>query len=103
MDVPDADVGLIIGKGGATIHDIQGRTQASIQIPPAGNPDNPAVRTVSITCPSEAGAQEAVTMIQAILASKKTHNNNNGNYGGGGGGGGGGAQITIQVMVCMAQ
>jgi len=102
VDVPDADVGLIIGKGGATIQDIQGRTGASIQIPQTGNADNPAVRTVSVTHPSADGAEAGVAMINSILATKKTHNNNNNvsSYGTGGmGGTGAGVSQTIQVAV----
>lgn len=100
VEVPDADVGLIIGKGGSTIQDIQGRTGASIQIPPSANADNTAIRTVSITHPTDQGAQEAATMIESILASKKSHQNSYGNNGGGmAGGGGAGAQTTIQVAV----
>ncbi|CAB9500441.1 Far upstream element-binding protein 2 [Seminavis robusta] len=98
VEVPDKDVGLIIGKGGATIQDIQNRTGASIQIPQSasngGSKADEAMRTVSVTHPNETGAQEAVTMITAILASKKSANE-----GGGGGGGGGGPQTTIQVMI----
>ncbi len=45
--VPDDKVGIIIGKGGATVKDIQNRLRVKIQIPPT--PDlgsNPPVRTI---------------------------------------------------------
>lgn len=91
VEVPDADVGLIIGKGGSTIQNIQDRTGASIQIPPAANMDNSQVRTVSITHPNENGAQEAASMIASILASKQQQNEN--------GGAMVGQQVTVQVMI----
>lgn len=47
--VPDDKVGLIIGKGGVTIKDIQARTHVKIQIPQAADPGTvPPVRTCSI-------------------------------------------------------
>lgn len=73
VEVPDADVGLIIGKAGATIKSIQDLTGSSIQIPPSGNPDNPSVRTISITNPSEEGAQAAKVQIESVLKSKPSY------------------------------
>jgi far upstream element-binding protein len=72
MDVPDADVGLIIGKGGSTIKGIQESTGSQVQIPAVGNPDNPSVRTISITCPTQEGAESAKSQIQNVLNSKPT-------------------------------
>jgi far upstream element-binding protein len=68
--VPDGDVGLIIGRSGTTIRDIQDRSGANIQIPQQGDADNPTVRTVSITHPHLEGAQAAKQMIEQLLASK---------------------------------
>jgi KH domain len=45
-------VGLVIGKAGATIKGIQARTQANIQVPPQPDADNPAMRTISISASS---------------------------------------------------
>lgn len=46
--VPDDKVGIVIGRGGATIKDIQGRHNVRIQIPHAADPgSNPPMRTVS--------------------------------------------------------
>mmetsp|Transcript_9661 Transcript_9661/g.27487 ORF Transcript_9661/g.27487 Transcript_9661/m.27487 type:complete len:702 (-) Transcript_9661:1490-3595(-) len=73
LDVPDADVGLIIGKGGSTIKSIQESTGSSIQIPPNGGMGNPAMRSVSITSPTEQGAQEAKKQIEELLQNKVTH------------------------------
>jgi far upstream element-binding protein len=95
VEIPDADVGLIIGKMGSTIKSIQEQSGASIQVPQAGNADNPSVRTVSITHPTEQGANFAKQLIEDLLKSKPS-------YAGGGGGGGGGhhqGQVTVQVPV----
>lgn len=54
VTVPDDKVGIIIGKGGATVKDIQNRLNVKIQIPQS--PDvgsNPPVRTISIVGPAE--------------------------------------------------
>jgi len=56
--VPDERVGIIIGKGGATVKDIQNRLHVRVQIPQA--PDfgsNPPVRTISILGLPDAQAQ----------------------------------------------
>lgn len=99
VDVPNDDVGLVIGKGGQTIHDIQNKTGAQIQIPPQPNADNKMIRTISITCPTIEGANQAATMIAQVLETKKSHQQKNqqqhqqqpNHYGG--------PQTTIQVMV----
>ena len=87
VKVPDADVGLIIGKSGVTIKNIQESTGASIQIPPAANADEPSVRTVSITHPSNEGAQMAKRHIEDLLKSKPSYSNYQGE------------KVSIQVMV----
>jgi transcription antitermination factor NusA-like protein len=91
VDIPDADVGLIIGKMGSTIKSIQEQSGASVQVPQAGNVDNPSMRTVSITHPTEQGAMYAKQMIEDLLKSKPSY--------AGGGGGGGQGQFSIQVPV----
>lgn len=76
IQVPDADVGLIIGKMGSTIQSIQDRSGgASIQIPPHGDADNPTMRTVSITHPTLEGANMARQIIEDILKSKPSFSN----------------------------
>jgi far upstream element-binding protein len=58
IQVPNDRVGLIIGKGGATIKDVQNRTGARIQIPQQPDPGSiPPVRTVSISGIGNAPAQ----------------------------------------------
>jgi far upstream element-binding protein len=87
VEVPDADVGLIIGKGGTTIKSIQETTGASIQIPPSGNADNPSVRTINITHPDEQGANAAKQQIEHVLSSKPSYAQNSG------------PQTSVQIMV----
>mmetsp|Transcript_393 Transcript_393/g.562 ORF Transcript_393/g.562 Transcript_393/m.562 type:complete len:634 (-) Transcript_393:542-2443(-) len=87
VKVPDADVGLIIGKGGSTIKHIQDTTGASIQIPPSGNIDDPSVRTVSVTHPTEEGARMAKHQIEELLKSKPSFSKDQGQ------------QITLQVLI----
>lgn len=98
VQVPDADVGLIIGKGGLQIRNIQEKSGANVQIPQGADANNPAVRTVNITHPNKEGGEFAKQMIEEILANK---NAMSGGMGGGAGGGGGGAEQTIQVNVSI--
>ncbi|KAL7456224.1 hypothetical protein ACHAWC_010209 [Mediolabrus comicus] len=93
VQVPDADVGLIIGKGGAQIRTIQENSGANVQIPQVADANDPTVRTVNITHPNKEGAEFAKQMIQEILNAKLQQNQG----GGGGGGGMGSGDATIQV------
>lgn len=101
VQVPDADVGLIIGKGGMQIRNIQEKSGANIQIPQVADANNPLVRTVNITHPNKEGGEFAKQMIEEILASKLTNNAGGGGGGGAGGMMGGGGDVTIQVNVSM--
>lgn len=94
VDVPDADVGLIIGKSGATIKAIQDQTGAQVQIPPSGASEQPEMRTVSITHPSEEGALMAKRRIEELLNSKPSFSQEKRPVEG--------PQITVQVMVSCA-
>jgi transcription antitermination factor NusA-like protein len=100
IQVPDADVGLIIGKGGAQIRNIQEKSGANVQIPQVADANNPLVRTVNITHPNREGGEFAKQMIEEVLATKMMNN------AGGGGGmmmgvGGGGGEVTIQLNVSI--
>ena len=88
VQVPDADVGLIIGKGGAQIRNIQEKSGANVQIPQVADAGNPSVRTVNITHPNMEGANFAKQMIEEVLASKAANQM-----------GGGNQEVTIQVNV----
>ncbi len=77
IQIPNDRVGLIIGKGGSTIKDIQNRTGARIQIPQHPDPGTmPPMRTVSLTGIGNAPMQ-AKYEIEYMCA--------NDLYGGGGG------------------
>lgn len=89
VQVPDADVGLIIGKGGAQIRNIQEKSGANVQIPQVADAGNPTVRTVNITHPNAEGANFAKQMIEEVLASKAANNM------------GGNQDVTIQVNVSI--
>jgi polyribonucleotide nucleotidyltransferase len=93
VDVPDADVGLIIGKGGSTIKAIQDQTGAQVQIPPSGFSDKSDVRTVSITHPTEEGANMAKRRIEDLLNSKPSFSQQQERRSSAG------PQVTVQVMV----
>mmetsp|Transcript_5977 Transcript_5977/g.16992 ORF Transcript_5977/g.16992 Transcript_5977/m.16992 type:complete len:777 (+) Transcript_5977:126-2456(+) len=80
VEVPDADVGLIIGKGGSTIKYIQETTGSSVQIPHSATPENPAARSISITCPTEQGAEAAKTQILNIIKNKMANNSQKGTH-----------------------
>ena len=55
MHVNNDKIGLIIGRAGANIKDLQARTGTRIQIPPEPEPgSNPPYRVVSITGPGDA-------------------------------------------------
>lgn len=50
MTVPDDKIGMLIGKGGATIKDLQARTRTRIQMPQERDPGSfPPVRTITIS------------------------------------------------------
>lgn len=55
LQIPDDRVGVIIGKSGSTIKDLQSRTRTRVQIPQGADPgSNPPVRTISISGTDEA-------------------------------------------------
>ena len=67
ISVPDEKVGVIIGKQGVTIKDIQSRTRTRIQIPPTSDPgSNPPIRTICIQGPVD-GQHAARSEIEAVL------------------------------------
>lgn len=88
LSVPDDKVGVIIGKGGATIKEIQNRTRVKINIPQTADPlSNPPTRTCSIMGTPEA-QNAARNEIEMVLQNHAmTGGDFGGQYGGGGGGG----------------
>lgn len=68
VPVPDERVGVVIGRGGATIRAIEAKTGARVQVPREADAGNPTVRTICITAPSHAAADAAQTEIYATLS-----------------------------------
>lgn len=67
VPVPNDKVGVIIGKGGMTIKSIQERTNATIQIPPGPDDDNPEQRTLSIGADTKDAVEAAKHEINIAL------------------------------------
>jgi len=99
MDVPDDDVGLIIGKAGSTIRTLQETTGANIQVPPSTAPENASaqknMRVIHITHPTQDGIEAVKQQIGNILRSKQQRQQQQSTNG----------QATIQVPVgiCSAR
>lgn len=79
--VPDDKVGLIIGKGGLTVKDIQNRLNVKVVIPQQADAgSNPPVRTISIV-----GSMESQPMakheIEMIVTGNPLHGGSGGMYG----------------------
>lgn len=93
LHIPNERVGLIIGRGGATIKTIQQRTGSSVTIPQTPDPSNPSMRLITIRGTMDA-KEAAKQEIMAIL-----NDDHHGGRGGGGGfgGGHGGSVIYMQV------
>jgi far upstream element-binding protein len=102
VQVPDADVGLIIGKMGSSIRSIQERSGANVQIPQAADPDNPMIRTVSVTHPTMEGANFAKQLIEEILASKLSRNTGGPASYGQSSSGDASVQVQVSKMSCLA-
>lgn len=96
VQVPNNDVGLVIGKSGTTIRSIQERSGANVQIPSGPDVGNPMIRTVNITHPDKEGAEFAKTLIEEVLSSKTSHHQ--GSHGGGAVGSSP-SDISVQVQI----
>jgi far upstream element-binding protein len=82
VPVPNDKVGLIIGKGGATIKAIQAKTGANIQIPPDPDSDDRNTRTLIVTG-GEEEQKAAEEQIYQILCENEMQRNSGGKSGGG--------------------
>jgi len=96
VQVPNNDVGLIIGKGGTTIRSIQDRSNANVQIPQGPDADNPMIRTINITHPAKEGADFAKTLIEEIMKGKI---NQQSNFYGSAGQTACSSDVTVQVQI----
>ncbi|KAF9184162.1 hypothetical protein BGZ51_003526 [Haplosporangium sp. Z 767] len=95
MQIPSTKVGLVIGRGGETIRDLQDRSGARIAVTPSPQDHNSPSRTVSITG-DEGAIERAKSYIEEIV-------NDMAPRGGYGGGGGGGYQSTPPVTMTVPQ
>lgn len=91
MLVPDDRVGIIIGKGGVTVKDIQNRLRVRVQIPQSADiGTNPPMRTISIVGTPEA-QQQAKYEIEMVVAGTPAN----------GGGGFGARSVSNSNMMMM--
>ncbi|KAF0731732.1 hypothetical protein Ae201684P_005879 [Aphanomyces euteiches] len=68
MQIPNERVGIVIGRGGATVKAIQDRTNVKIQIPNSIDPGSiPEVRTICISGPTMESIAMAKAEVDAIL------------------------------------
>ncbi len=70
MKCPDKDVGMIIGRGGCVIKQMQSTTRCRIQIPPTAPPGSP-YRIISVIGPA-AGCEQVKQMIERIIAEQSS-------------------------------
>eukprot|EP00939_MAST-03C_sp_MAST-3C-sp1_P004757 g4757.t1 len=90
VEIPDEKVGLVIGRRGATISDLQSRTGTHIQIPSIADAGKmPPVRTCTISGGTPDAQNVARSEILGLI-SGEIRAPPSGGYGGGRGGGGGG-------------
>jgi len=67
---PDKDVGMIIGRGGCVIKQMQSQTRCRIQIPPTAPPGS-MYRIISVSGPA-AGCEQVKQMIETIVAEQSS-------------------------------
>lgn len=89
--IPNERVGLIIGRGGATIKAIQTRTGSTITIPQTPDVNHPDMRLITIR-----GTVDAKEMARQEIMAMVNEEQGRG-HGGGGGGGYGSSTIYMQV------
>ena len=99
LPVPNMSVGLVIGRGGATIKMIQDRTGTHIQIPKGPDADDATKRTINISGPSLRSVEDAKAEILAIVNQDNSSRDRSSGPGPSGGAYGAppGAAVTIQV------
>lgn len=76
VPVPDSEVGLVIGKQGAMIRQIQETTGAQIIVPKQSDAEN--MRQISLLHLQDSGNQQAKEMIEQVLANHRARNSSNG-------------------------
>ncbi|CAO3591491.1 unnamed protein product [Absidia cylindrospora] len=102
LDVPSNKVGLVIGRGGDTIRDLEERSGAKIKVLTENPGDRSSVRTVSIVGDKHA-TEKAKSLVEDIINNDQNqgyHDHRSHDGGGGGGGYGrpdGGAVDTVRI------
>ena len=99
IKVPNAQVGLVIGKQGMTIRAIQDRTGANVQIPQAPDLDDPSKRSIAITGPSQDACDAAAAEINQLVQERLDGLAQQFPGGGGGGGAAAAAQGGAETLV----
>ena len=94
IQIPSAKVGLVIGRGGETIRDLQERSGARIAVTPSPQDHDSTTRLVTITG-DDGAIDRAKTLIEEIVNDLAPR--------GGYGGGGGGFQNTPPVTMTVPQ
>ncbi|KAG0049641.1 hypothetical protein BGZ83_005538 [Gryganskiella cystojenkinii] len=92
IQIPSAKVGLVIGRGGETIRDLQERSGARIAVTPSPQDHDSTTRTVTLTGDDQA-IDRAKTLIEEIVNDLAPR----------GGYGGGGFQNTPPVTMTVPQ
>lgn len=92
IQIPSTKVGLVIGRGGETIRDLQDRSGARIAVTPTPHDHTSDMRTVTITGDDHA-IQQAKGFIEEIVNDTAPR----GGYGGGGGGYQSSPPVTMTV------
>ncbi|KAI1315987.1 hypothetical protein EDD11_010569 [Mortierella claussenii] len=93
IQIPSAKVGLVIGRGGETIRDLQDRSGARIAVTPSPHDHSSPSRTVTITG-DDGAIERAKAFIEEIVSDMAPR---------GGGYGGGGFQSTPPVTMTVPQ
>ncbi|KAL0074127.1 hypothetical protein F4703DRAFT_1745507 [Phycomyces blakesleeanus] len=86
ITIPSKKVGLVIGRGGETIRDLEERSGAKITVAPEPSSDRPSQRSVNLIG-DDNSVQRAKALIDDIVSEDSLKSVNIGKRGGGGGGG----------------
>jgi len=70
MKIPNAQVGLVIGRQGITIKSIQERNGVNVQIPQVPDEDDVLSRTITINGSAPQGCEAAKTEIEGVIADR---------------------------------
>ncbi|KAF9395463.1 hypothetical protein CPC16_008228 [Podila verticillata] len=92
IQIPSTKVGLVIGRGGETIRDLQDRSGARIAVTPTPHDHTSNMRTVTIT-----GDDNAIQMAKTFIEEIVNDTAPRGGYGGGGGGFQSSPPVTMTV------